>query len=632
MECPLTYVWLAAFVIGLATSAYAASRLRGHPGRALAVWPTAAAAFWALSAALANLATTPAQVGAVDGWMSWAWAALPYALLVASVHYTGDARWLTWPRLVALAIPGALCVACAMSGLLHGAYLPAGTDGVPYFRAVPTARMMWVAPYMATYLGASLFWLVRHARLGTRRYVLSALRRVLIPVVPLFVVLLGSNLLPPGDPHLPVLGSLVASAGFTVLAILTIRAHVLLPPLETATSVRASTRQIEHFLGLLPDAGAIVDQAGRVLVANQPAAELVGKLTPAGLVTSDTLAIDYVEPADRKYVLLSVEQLRRGVPLRGLRAHILRPGGPSTPVDVSAVAANVGADEGYFVVTLRDISAYERAVDEHATQRERVERSKRVESLAALAGGLTHDLNNLLAVIRGNLELLREDGGGAVAALPYIDRAATAVSRAAGLTDDLLAYLGQRRPSANPTSLAALVTDAVATYHPPDGATADITVRHKGPSPSVSLSPKDARRLIHNLLDNGVEATPVTGGEQGLAVTVAEEHYGADATETDTVTGAPIPAGRYGVVIVSDRGPGIPGDRLDRMFDPFVTTKRTGRGLGLSIVLGIVRGCGGYLSVRSEPGRGTSVTVLLPVAQAGATSHLRADERLRLVR
>ena len=632
MDYPLTYVWLAAFVAALVTSAYAYARLRGHPARSLAVFPAAAAGFWALSAALANGATTPAQIATVDRWMSWSWAFLPYAVLVGTIRYAGDAAWLTTPRRLALAIPALGALALGLGGHVHTGYVPAGRGGLSYVRSAPTGWMSAVLGYLVLYLSASVVWLARHVRLATRGYVRAAMWRLLVPAGSLVVLAVVSHLLPPSAPAPPMLTSLVATAGFTALSVLTIRAHGLIPVLDTAQAVRAAMRQLQHFLSILPDAGVLVDSAGRVLVANQPAADLVGELTPAGLASSDTPALHYVEPADRKYVLLSLEQLRRGVPLRGLRARILRPDGASTPVDVSALAASRGLGDDYYIVTLRDVSAYERAVDEQAIQRERAERAKRSESLAALAGGLTHDLNNLLAVIRGNLELLREDAGQAVEQLPYIDRAATAISRAAGLTDDLLAYLGQRPPSGGTASLTALVTDAVATYSPPGAATADITVRHEGPSPQVAISAKDVRRIVGSLLDNAVEATPVGEGQEGLLVTVTEKEHHRDAGVSDTVSGLPIPAGRYGVVVVSDRGPGIPGDRVDRIFDPFVTTKRTGRGLGLSIVLGLVRARGGYLRVDSEPGRGTAVTVFLPSAQRSAASGLAHEQPLRLVR
>jgi len=632
VEYPLTFVWLAAFALALATSAYAAGRLRGHATRSLAVYPTAAAGFWALSAALANVATTPDQIATLDAWMSWSWAALPYAVLVGTIRYTGDAARLTWPVRLALAGPGVTSVALALGGALHTRYVPAGVDGVPYFRSFPTGWLVWVGVYFVLYLAASALWLVRSARPETRGYVRAALTRLLIAVGPLLLAVVGTNVLPTGDAGPPVLGSLLTALGFSALSVLTVRAHVLLPRLETARAVRASTHQLQHFLSLLPDAGALVDYAGRILVANRPAAELVGELTAEGLMNRGVRALDYVEPADRKYVLMSLEQLRRGVPLRGLRARLRRPDGPSTPVDVSAVTANPGFGEGFFVVTLRDVSTYERAVDERASERERAERVKRAESLAALAGGIAHDLNNLLAVIRGNLDLLQEDAGPAVVQLPYVDRAAAAVSRAANLTDDLLAYLGHRPPATSASSLTALVTNAVATYRPPSGVTADITVHHEGPSPQVTISTKDLRRIVHSLLDNGVEATPLSETQPGLSVRVSVVRRGGGSDVLDAVTGTPVPPGDYGVIVVSDRGPGIPGNRIDRIFDPFVTTKRTGRGLGLSIVLGLVRARGGYLHVDSEPGRGTSVTVYLPIVANSGAGEVAPEQRLRLVR
>jgi signal transduction histidine kinase/CheY-like chemotaxis protein len=227
-------------------------------------------------------------------------------------------------------------------------------------------------------------------------------------------------------------------------------------------------------------------------------------------------------------------------------------------------------------------------------RREREGEAERQTALATLAGGLAHDLNNLLTPILGTLELVQGAFPEGSDERSRVDDAMLATRRASGLASQLLAFGRRSAVPVAPVPVGPLLEDAVRLLS--DVATEGVEVRtFVAPGlPPLLLNPSQALQLVLNLVRNACQAV---AGRGGVVSVVAREDG----------------PGRV-MIEVHDDGPGISPEVRDRMFDPFFTTRGLGggTGLGLPVARGIVEQYGGSLSCRSKPGHGTTFVVVLP--------------------
>jgi signal transduction histidine kinase/ActR/RegA family two-component response regulator len=233
-----------------------------------------------------------------------------------------------------------------------------------------------------------------------------------------------------------------------------------------------------------------------------------------------------------------------------------------------------------------------------------------LESLGRLAGGVAHDFNNLLQVIIGNAEILGVSRDQTPAAKRSIAQIMSASERAAGLIRQLLAFA--RRQVLEPR---VLVLDAVLgevepllrRLLPED---VELRVSAGAGEARVRADPSQLEQVIINLVVNARDAMPA-GGRLTLETTHVDVDGGYVARHPE------IAPGPYAALIVTDTGVGMGPETLERIFEPFFTTKAdgTGTGLGLATVHGVVRQHGGHIIVYSEPDRGASFKVLLPLCE-----------------
>ena len=264
------------------------------------------------------------------------------------------------------------------------------------------------------------------------------------------------------------------------------------------------------------------------------------------------------------------------------------------------------------------------ALRRETAQRERLQetlaRAERHESLAVLAGGVAHDVNNLMAVVVGNTSLALEhadDGPLADELAPILE----AGERATLLSRSLLAYAGGEAPTLVPTELgaeAAAVTSLSARSAP-----AGVEVQFHGPKEAIAVLADRAQlqQLLSNLIANACDAS-VPGGAP-VEVRVGERWLDADeASRLEPATSRP--GDRYAYLSVRDRGVGMSAETQRRIFDPFFTTKADGKGLGLAAVLGLAKSHRGGLEVVSREGEGSTLTFFLPSTRATPETHAPA--------
>ena len=264
----------------------------------------------------------------------------------------------------------------------------------------------------------------------------------------------------------------------------------------------------------------------------------------------------------------------------------------------------------------RDITERVRADEERRRLETQMQHVQKLESLGVLAGGIAHDFNNLLVGMLGHAGLALTELPHDSAARDRITQIQTTAQRAAELTNQMLAYSGKGRFVLQSADLSDIVGEMTHLLRTAVAKSAEIVLDLDPELPAFDGDPAQIRQVIMNLITNASDAIGTAPGTITLKtgrMRVTRE-YVADAW-----IGGDLPEGEYIFAEVQDTGCGMDAATLGRIFDPFFSTKFTGRGLGLAAVLGIVRGHHGAIKIASEPGRGTSFRVLLPATHRPAT-------------
>jgi signal transduction histidine kinase len=264
-----------------------------------------------------------------------------------------------------------------------------------------------------------------------------------------------------------------------------------------------------------------------------------------------------------------------------------------------------------------------------------VRQSQKMEAIGQLTGGVAHDFNNILTVITGTIEIL----GEAVKDRPHLaqitDMIGAAAARGADLTKHLLAFSRRQPLQPRNVDVNAVVVDAARLLRPTLGEQIEIESMLAHDSAPALIDPSQLSTAILNLALNARDAMP-NGGKLTLETknVVLDENYAAMSSEVNP--------GNYVMIAVSDSGEGIPANLLEKVFEPFYTTKDVGKGsgLGLSMVYGFVKQSNGHIKIYSEEGHGTTVKLYLPQAagvadalpaEAGISEFVRGDESILIV-
>jgi PAS domain S-box-containing protein len=291
--------------------------------------------------------------------------------------------------------------------------------------------------------------------------------------------------------------------------------------------------------------------------------------------------------------------------------------GPDRDVPISASGAPIFDDLGNHlggIVVFMDTTELRRA---HAKEREleaNLRETQRLESLGLLAGGIAHDFNNLLTIISGNVELAQAQAPEGTSLHKQLERVSTAASTAASLTNQMLVFCGRASFSVGQVDLALLLRDMKILLESSKSKKARLEVRISPNLPLVEGGAAELRQVVLNLVTNAADAIK----DDGSILVEAQAKECTRSLLDEFRFGSALVKGRFVSLVVSDDGCGMGAVALERMFDPFFSTKFAGRGLGLASVLGIVQGHGGAIRVTSQLGSGTRVEVLLPTSEAVA--------------
>ena len=259
-----------------------------------------------------------------------------------------------------------------------------------------------------------------------------------------------------------------------------------------------------------------------------------------------------------------------------------------------------------------DVSKQVAAEDEQLLLERQMQHAQRLESMGVMAGGIAHDFNNLLTAIKGSVDLLMLEPvlpDTAQNSIHCIDEAAQAAS---ALCSQMLAYSGKGLVKYE----VFYIRDAIKSMQ----SLVEVTVgKHVilqwdfGQQPTaIEADRAQFGQVLLNLVTNASEA--IAPDVQGrIDISVSRKHLHTE--QADRFFGAELKAGCYAVLCIADNGSGMDKNTIEHMFDPFFTTKFTGRGLGLSAILGILRTHHGGIEIESEPGQGTRISAWLPCSE-----------------
>ena len=383
----------------------------------------------------------------------------------------------------------------------------------------------------------------------------------------------------------------------------TISSVMLLDPIEKTLSVAAAPNLPEaycdaiHGVPIGPKAGSCGTAAA------------AGQMVIVGDIETDPLWSDYRSVA-------AVHGLRAcwSAPIRSVQGAVLgtlavyrrERGGPQ-PYELASIESSAQLAA---LVIERDHAEVERL----KLERKLLETQK-LESLGVLAGGIAHDFNNLLTGILGNASLASLELPEGSPIHDYLGQINQSSLRAADLCKQMLAYSGRGRFVVQKVDLNRLVEETTHLLQVSISKHAALRFNFAPQLPSIEADATQIRQVVMNLVINASEAI---GGRSGVislntGVTRIDRAYLAGAVAAPEIT-----EGDYVALEVSDNGCGMEPETLAKIFDPFFSTKFTGRGLGLAAVLGIMRGHAGALKVYSEVGRGTTFKLLFPCASGPA--------------
>ncbi len=283
--------------------------------------------------------------------------------------------------------------------------------------------------------------------------------------------------------------------------------------------------------------------------------------------------------------------------------------------EVAVAAMKAGAHDYFMKGNLKRLAP---AIDK-VLEEESMRQVQKLESLGVVASGIAHDFNNLLQVILSQSSL-------ALARLPleepsrrYIERVAQAGKSAADLTYQLLAYSGRGQFRINSININTFVEENSHLFNVAIPKNVEIEKTFCTSPTFIQADASQIQQVIMNLVMNAAEAYNGQSGKISIKTSVEDVIEGNQFNMR--MTGDSLSPGKYVKIEVVDFGTGMDEYTLSRIFDPYFTTKFTGRGLGLAAVLGIVRGHNGGIHIQSETGKGSTFELMFPIAEPTLDDH-----------
>ncbi len=364
-------------------------------------------------------------------------------------------------------------------------------------------------------------------------------------------------------------------------------------------ALRESEEQYRRLFEEIKDAIVLTSPEGKILSVNPAASALFGFGFYSNRNDIDIIHDIYVNPDDRERF---VQQLTKNNFVKDYEVMLKRKDGERINALVTAdVVRDKNGDVLYFRSIIRDI-----------TERKRLQQqlfeAQKLQSIGILVRGISHDFNNILSGILGYISILKSNAPPEQNVQKYIDAIESNTTRAAELTSRLLTFSHGTEYNIQPVEINNLVEDTLNILKRKFQENIDITTHLDADIPPVYAGLLQIQQIVMHLFTNALDAMP-EGGALVITTTLSkvDEAFAKRVPDAEP--------GTYVVFSVEDTGIGMDEKTMSRMFEPFFTTKGVGKGtgLGLSMIYGAVQNMGGFVQVKSMPGKGSTFTLYFPV-------------------
>jgi PAS domain S-box-containing protein len=382
----------------------------------------------------------------------------------------------------------------------------------------------------------------------------------------------------------------------------------------TERALQESEARYRSLIEHSPEA-IVVISGGKIIYLNPAAESLLGATPGNNLIGRPPL--DMVHPDFHAFAQARADKIRReggSVPMAEMKFIKL----DGTTIDVEAQATAVAFDgEPTIYVTWHDISARKKVEAARLSLETQLRESQKMEAIGTLAGGIAHDINNIIATILGNVELARQDAGANRRTLESLDEIRKAGRRASDVVQQILSFSRRQPTEHRAIALPSVIAEAVRLLRATLPARVALDLHCEDETPAVLADATQIQQVIINLVTNAMQAMQGKPGRVQIHVNTVDLNAALADRYPELRA---LHARRQGPVVricVADNGPGMDAATQARIFEPFFTTKPAGEGtgLGLAVVHGIVESHHGAIIVNSTPDMGTTFTLYLPVAE-----------------
>jgi PAS domain S-box-containing protein len=380
---------------------------------------------------------------------------------------------------------------------------------------------------------------------------------------------------------------------------------------QAEEKLRETERKYRELAESLPQVIFEIDSNGKLVYLNHTGYELFG-YSPEDVANGFSVLEAFV-PDDRERVVQDILTSIQGRRLGRQEYTAVKKSGAQFPVAVHANRVLEDQTTTGLRGILIDLTPTRIAEEEKKKLENQLQQAQKMEAIGALAGGIAHDFNNILSAIIGYTELAMLNEGAEHCA-DELKEALAAANRAKDLVKQILAFSRQTDEDRMPVRVALIVKEAVKFLRATIPSTIEIKARIDERSGAVLANSVELHQIIMNLFTNAQHAL----GERAGLVEVEVQGAEIDAAQKSDLIG--MQAGACVRISVRDTGSGMSPEVMERIFDPYFTTKEkgVGTGLGLAVVHGIVKKYGGAIQVESKPGQGTVFHVFLPKADVAA--------------
>lgn len=364
--------------------------------------------------------------------------------------------------------------------------------------------------------------------------------------------------------------------------------------------LRKSEQQYADLFEHSPDMYHLVNREGIIISCNQTEAQTLG------YQKTDIIGHPLTRLYPNEYRLNVFEMLLKafetGREYRGMEEQMTKRDG--SVIDVS-VNTSLVYDDRHVPVLMRCVV---RDITEQKKLEQKIMQAQKIDSIGNLAGGVAHDFNNILASILGSTSIMRRRMRESDKWFPFVEIIETAANRGASLTRQLLTFARRSSVEIHPVDIHSILNETINLFERSVNPNIAVVKNFTRDVAIVNGDEGQIQQALLNIFINARDAMP-NGGV--LTVETTSVHYSEQ--DRATISGE-TRSGSYIAIRVADNGIGMSKEIQQRMFEPFFTTKDQGKGtgLGLSVVYGVVNGHGGYISVQSESGKGTTISILLP--------------------